>query len=101
MHLPGALTSIESSRLDALESVLRIALDARKDFGDWLHFVNNGPAGQRAPAHSRAGCAGHRPFFAPLGLGMRTITITAGGESRSHTTVSIVSRVSNDGLAAA
>jgi len=34
-------------------------------------------------------------------LGTRTITITAGGDSRSHTTVSIVSRVSNDGLAAA
>jgi hypothetical protein len=34
-------------------------------------------------------------------LGTRTITITAGGESRSHTTVSIISRVSNDGRAAA
>ena len=40
MHLPDVLTSIELGRLDALERVLRIALDARKDFGDWLHFVN-------------------------------------------------------------
>jgi len=30
-------------------------------------------------------------------MGRRTITITAGGESRSHTTVSIVSRVSDHG----
>ena len=30
-------------------------------------------------------------------FGTRTITITAGGESRSHTTVSIVSRVSDNG----
>ena len=40
MHLPDVLTSIELGRLDALERVLRIALDARKDFGDWLDFVN-------------------------------------------------------------
>ena len=69
--------------------------------------ASTGPAGQRAPAHSLAGCAGHWPFLRTLGIeivfgregrfGTRTITITAGGESRSHTTVSIVSRVSNDG----
>ena len=51
--------------------------------------------GQRTPAHSLVGCAGHRPFLRPLGieivfgregrLGTRTIRITAIGEHQPTT----------------
>src|SRR5437660_8248217 len=66
-----------------------------------------GLAGQRIPARSLAGCAGHRPRFARLGLrsssaargrlATRTIRITAMDENRTHDTVSTVSRVSDHG----
>ena len=66
-----------------------------------------GLAGQRVPAHSLAGCVGHRPPLRALGieivfgregrLGTRTIRITAMGENRTHDTVCTVSRVSGHG----
>jgi hypothetical protein len=109
-----APASLERNRRAAIENIIdndpvaAVVREIMTDRAQWRGSASDllqigvpGLAGQRAPGHSLAGCAGAETFLRTLGieivfgrsgrLGTRTIRITAVGETESHDTVSRVS----------